>query len=251
MEENNDYIYGIHPVQEALNNPQTGVEKIYLRQNMRGAPVNRITEAASARKVPVLNVPGSKLNELVGRVNDQGVVALLSGITYTELEPWLEQAELSAHPFVVVLSEIEDTHNFGAILRSSAAAGAAAVIVPKHRQAPVNATVFKTSAGTAGKIPIIRVTNLNQAIGTLKDAGFWFAGLSAGADRTIWEESYNAPMGIVIGSEGSGIRQKTAELCDFLLSVPMHNGVESLNASVSAALVLFEINRRRQPGTKP
>lgn len=245
MEENNDFIYGIHPVQEALDNPQTGVEKIYLRQNMRGAPVNRIIEAASARKVPVVNVPGKKLNELVGKVNDQGVVAQLSGVTYTELENWLTETDLSDKPFIVILSEIEDTHNFGAILRSAAAAGASAVVVPKHRQAPVNATVYKTSAGTAGKIPIIRVTNLNQSIGTLKDAGFWFAGLSTGAKRTIWEEDYDAPMGIVIGSEGSGIRKKTEELCDFLLSVPMHNGVESLNASVSAALVMFEITRKR------
>lgn len=249
MEENNDYIYGIHPVQEALDNPQTGVEKVYLRQNMRGAPVNRIMEAASARKVPVVNVPGKKLNELVGKVNDQGVVAQLSGITYTELDAWLLETDVKSLPFIVVLSEIEDTHNFGAILRSAAAAGAAAVVVPKHRQAPVNATVFKTSAGTAGKIPIIRVTNLNQAIASLKDAGFWFAGLSADAERTIWEENYDAPMGIVIGSEGSGIRKKTAELCDFHLSVPMHNGVESLNASVSAALVMFEITRKRQNRT--
>ncbi|MCH8558872.1 MAG: 23S rRNA (guanosine(2251)-2'-O)-methyltransferase RlmB [Balneolia bacterium] len=245
MSENNEYIYGIHPVEEALNNPDVGVEKIFVRQGLRSGAYGKISELASARRVPLVTIPGKKLYELVGKVNDQGIVAQLSGVAYTELEDWIETSDFSDNPFVVVLSEIEDTHNFGAILRSAAAAGAAAVIVPKHRQAPVNATVYKTSAGTAGKIPIIRVTNINQSIELLKEHGFWFAALEGTSDKTIWDEKYNAPMGIVVGSEGSGIRQKTAELCDFRLSIPMQNNVESLNASVSAALVMFEIQRRK------
>ncbi len=245
MSENNDFIYGIHPVEEALNNPDVGVEKIYMRQGLKHSKVSTLHELASARRVPIVETPGKKLFEMVGKVNDQGVVAQLSGVVYTELEDWLSQTDVSGKPVVLVLSEIEDTHNFGAILRSAAAAETAAVIVPKHRQAPVNATVFKTSAGTAGMVPIIRVTNINQSIELLKEHGFWFAALDGNSEKTIWQEDFDAPMGIVIGSEGTGIRQKTAELCDFSLSIPVSPKVESLNASVSAAIVLFEIRRKR------
>lgn len=245
--ENTDYIYGIHPIEEALENPDISLEKIYVRQGQRSRskPIRNIEELASARRVPVTEVNGKKLFELVGKVNDQGIVALLSGIVYQELEDWLERLDMGKNPLVMLLSEIEDVQNFGAILRSAAAAGVAGVIVPKHRQAPVNAAVFKTSAGTAGKIPIVRVTNMNQSIGLLKDAGFWLAGLDGGSSQTIWQGRYDMPIAVVVGSEGSGIRRKTLELCDFRLRIPMHNKVESLNASVSAAVLLFEIRRQQ------
>ncbi len=245
MSENNEYVYGIHPVEEALKNPETGIDKLFIRQQLKHSKASVLRELASARRIPVVDVPGKKLFEMVGKVNDQGVVAQISGISYTELEDWIAQTDIAQKPVVLVLSEIEDTHNFGAILRSAAAAEASAVIVPKHRQAPVNATVFKTSAGTAGMVPVIRVTNINQTIEQLKEAGFWLAALEGNADKTIWEEDFNAPMGIVVGSEGSGIRHKTAELCDFRLSIPISPKVESLNASVSTAIVLFEICRKR------
>lgn len=246
-ENNTQYIYGIHPIEEALRNPDVSLEKIFVRQGQRSRskPIREIEELASQRRVAVTEVNGKKLNELVGKVNDQGIVALLSGIVYQELEEWVEQLDMAQNPLIILLSEIEDVQNFGAILRSAAAAGAAGVVVPKHRQAPVNATVFKTSAGTAGKIPIIRVTNMNQSIRTLKDAGFWFAGLDGNSSQTIWQGRYDMPVAVVVGNEGSGIRQKTLDLCDFRLQIPMHNKVESLNASVSAALIMFEVRRQQ------
>lgn len=250
-ENNTQYIYGIHPIEEALQNPDVSLEKIYVRQGQRSRskPIREIEELASQRRVAITEVSGKKLNELVGKVNDQGIVALLSGVVYQELEEWVGRLDMAKNPLIILLSEIEDVQNFGAILRSAAAAGAAGVIVPKHRQAPVNATVFKTSAGTAGKIPIVRVTNMNQSIRTLKDAGFWFAGLDGGSSQTIWQGRYDMPVAVVVGNEGSGIRQKTLDLCDFRLQIPMHNNVESLNASVSAALIMFEVRRQQLQNT--
>jgi 23S rRNA (guanosine2251-2'-O)-methyltransferase len=137
----------------------------------------------------------------------------------------------------------------GQFLRTAAAAGIGAVIVPKHRQAPVNAAVFKTSAGTAGRIPIVRAVNLNQAILSLKENKFWIAGLDMEGD-TIWNHTFDVPMAFVIGNEGRGMRKKTGEHCDFLLSLPMFNNVESLNASVSAALVCYEWRRQKMYAKK-
>jgi 23S rRNA (guanosine2251-2'-O)-methyltransferase len=172
-------------------------------------------------------------------------VASISRATYQEFEEWMVKIQPDKHTAVLLLDEIEDPHNFGAILRTAAASGMSAVIVPKHRQAPVNATVFKTSAGTAGIIPIVRAVNLNQAILTLKDNSFWIAGLSMESDSNIWDQTYDVPMAFVVGNEGRGMRKKTGEHCDFLLNIPMFNGVESLNASVSASLVCYEWRRQQ------
>ncbi len=245
MQEEELYIYGIHPVTEALQQEQTKVDRVFIKDGIRSKHISTLQETASSRRVPVVFCQGRKLADMVGRVNDQGVVARISPVSYTELEDWLDSIDIKKNPFVLVLDEIEDVHNFGAILRTSAAAGADAVIIPKHRQAPVNATVYKTSAGTAGKIPIIRVTNINQTISTLKDAGFWVAALDNSGKQTIWDADFNSPMVLLIGSEGSGIRKKTMEASDFILRIPMSNNVESLNASVSASVLMYEIIRRR------
>lgn len=244
MKENNDYIFGRNPVEEALKTNPKQIEKIYLRKGIRRQTISDILSYASDNRIPVADVPGSKLFEMVGRVNDQGVVAAVSHTEYIEFEDWLESVEPDANTAVLLLDEIEDPHNFGAILRTAAAAGISAVIVAKHRQAPVNATVFKTSAGTAGRIPIVRAVNLNQAILTLKENRFWIAGLDMDGDL-IWNQTMDMPMAFVIGNEGRGLRKKTSEHCDFLLSIPMTNNVESLNASVSAALVCYEWRRQR------
>ncbi|REL33375.1 23S rRNA (guanosine(2251)-2'-O)-methyltransferase RlmB [Rhodohalobacter sp. SW132] len=244
----NKYAYGIKPIDELLTNDPSSVDKIYVRDNLSGNNVHSIFNRASDHKIPVTRVPPSKLFDLVGDVNHQGVVAAISEITYIEFEDWLIDITPTPQTAVLCLDEIEDPHNFGAILRTAAAAGITAVIVPKHRQAPVNATVMKTSAGTAGRIPIVRAVNLNQAILTLKENKFWIAGLDQNAETTIWNQKYDVPMAFVIGNEGRGMRKKTGEHCDFLLSLPMHNDVESLNASVSAALVCYEWRRQKLDG---
>ena len=245
MDESNEFIYGRNPVEELLQNRADEVEKIYLNRKLNKQSFSTILTLASNNRVPVVEVPGSKLYELVGRVNDQGIVAAVSQIQYEEFEDWLERIEPDQNTGILLLDEIEDPHNFGAILRTAAASGLDAVIVPKHRQAPVSAAAYKTSAGTAGRIPIVRAVNLNQAILKLKDNKFWIAGLDMDGDSLLWEQTFDVPMAFVIGNEGRGMRQKTGEHCDFLLSIPMFNGVESLNASVSAALVCYEWRRQK------
>lgn len=238
------YIYGKRPVEEALREEAEKVDKIFVKESTHDSQLQTIFDLSSQNRIPISHVPGSKLYELVGNVNDQGVVALMSAITYQEFGEWLDQVETESYPGILILDGIQDPHNLGAILRTAAAAGIAAVLVPKHGQAPVTATVFKTSAGTAGKIPIVRMGNTNQSIMKLKDAGFWIAGLDSDGEQPLWELEVDRPLAFVIGSEGSGISQKTLEYCDYRLTIPMEHNVESLNASVSAALISYEWKRK-------
>lgn len=233
---------------ELLDSDPDRVDKIFIRDNLNSQSVRTIINRASDHRIPTASVPAAKLTELVGNVNHQGVVAGISEINYHEFEEWLSGIDPTPDMAVLCLDEIEDPHNLGAILRTAAAAGIHAVIVPKHRQAPVNATVMKTSAGTAGRIPIVRAVNLNQAILSLKEHKFWIAGLDQTADTAIWDQAFDVPMAFVIGNEGRGMRKKTGEHCDFLLSLPMQNDVESLNASVSAALICYEWKRQKLAG---
>jgi len=249
LEKENTFIFGRNPIEEVLKTNPGQVEKIFLKKGVRQHGLSSILSLASSNRIPVTDVPGSKLHELVGSVNDQGIVAAISLASYMEFEEWLDSVEPDADTAVLLLDEIEDPHNFGAILRTAAAANISAVIVPKHRQAPVSAAVFKTSAGTAGRIPIVRTVNLNQAIITLKEKKFWIAGLDMSGEP-IWNQVFDVPMAFVIGNEGRGIRKKTGEHCDYMLSVPMSNGVESLNASVSAALICYEWRRQRIASVK-
>lgn len=247
MSNENEFIYGRNPVEELLRTNPEMVEKVYLKKGVQSKVFSAIVSLSSKNRIPVADVPGSKLFELVGGVNDQGVVAAIGQVAYEEFEEWLASIEPDADTAILLLDEIEDPHNFGAILRTAAAAGISAILVPKHRQAPVNAAVFKTSAGTAGRIPIVRVVNLNQAILALKEHRFWIAGLDMQGD-SLWGQTFDVPMAFVIGNEGRGMRKKTGEHCDFLLSIPMFNNVESLNASVSAALVCYEWRRQKLGG---
>lgn len=239
------FIYGRHPVMDALNREPDKVDKIFIRDTLSGGGLQEILRLASEHKIPVQRVPGRKLSELVGAVNDQGFVAQVSPVSYLELDEWLESVDTATKPLVLILDEIEDPHNFGAMLRTAAAVGATAVIVPKHRQAPINATVVKTSAGTAGMVPVVRVVNINSCIRDLQSAGFWIYALDQDAKESVWKHRFDSASALIVGSEGKGIREKTLELSDFKLSLPMAKGVESLNASVSAALVMYEWLRQR------
>lgn len=242
----NNFIYGRNPIEEALRNEAERIEKIFVRKSVRNSQLTDLFDLASQHRIPISHVPGSKLHQLVGDVNDQGVVAQMSKISYEDLETWLDTVDTSTYPAVLLIDEITDPGNLGAILRTAAAAGISAVLVPKHRQAPINATVYKTSAGTAGRIPVVRAGNLNQAIMKLKDEGFWIGGLDMGGDQLLWDLEVDRPLAFVVGNEESGISQKTLEHCDYTFRIPMKNDVESLNASVSAALLCYEWNRKSE-----
>lgn len=157
----------------------------------------------------------------------------------TTLRDILRETKDDKNACIVILDELTDVHNVGAIIRSSVASGANAIVIPKHNQAPINDTVVRTSADTAHMIPVIAM-NINEAIRTMKEQGFWIHGLFMGGENTLWKSDLTGKVGIVVGSESDGIHAMTKKLCDFNLSIPMESGVESLNASVSAALVLYE-----------
>lgn len=237
------YIYGKKPVEEALLADPKNVKMIYVKNKFRDSELEELRKFTTKHKITINKIDDQKIEAMVGDVNDQGIVAELKEFKSTEIKDWLDTVEKDSNPLVFVLDELEDPHNVGAVIRTAAASGASAVILSKHRQAPINATVFKTSAGAVVKMPIVVVSNTNDAIKKLQDAGFWVAGLDADANKTIWDEKYDSPMAIVIGNEGKGIREKTKEACDYLLTIPMEREIESLNASVSAAIVAYEWKR--------
>ena len=240
------FIYGRNAVQELLEHRPGNVSKIYIRNNIQGRVIHELLELASSSRVPIQRVPGKKLAEMVGSVNDQGLVASVSEAAYIEMEDWLDATDISLNPVILALDEIEDPHNFGAVVRTALACGIDAVMVPKHRQAPMSGGVFKASAGTILRMPVIRVVNMNQALMTLKKSGFWVLGTDMESGEPYWRQDYNLPLVVVLGSEEKGIRKKTREHCDTFVHIPMLNEVESLNASVSSALISYEILRQRQ-----
>lgn len=241
----NFYIYGRKPVEELAENNSNSVNKVFIKNSIPPNSYKNLSATLKANSIPFVTVPEKKLESLVGNVNHQGFVAQRSELEYTNFFDWVETIDLRNNPAVFLLNGIEDTHNFGAILRTAAAAGIAAVVVPSHNQAPLNATVFKTSAGTAGRIPVIRVQDSNQAFKDLKLAGFEIIALDGQATTSLWEVDFNAPSAFVIGNEGRGIDKRILKNSDQTLMLPMENEVESLNASVTAALIAYEWKRKR------
>lgn len=242
------YIYGRKPIEEALLADAKNVKMVYFKDSIKEGDLIEIRKFLSKNKIPISKVPENKLISLVGDVNTQGFVAELKTFKSTDFVDWIQTVDKDSNPLVFVLDELEDPHNVGAIIRVAAAAGASGVIMSKHRQAPITSTVFKTSAGTASKLPIVVVSNTNDAIKKLKDEKFWVIGLDADEKKNIWKEKFDAPVAIVVGNEGRGIRESTKNACDYMLSIPMEGGVESLNASVSAAVVAYEWKRRQTNG---
>ena len=235
------YIYGKKPILESLLHNPKAVMRIFTSERALASDpdIEEIKGLARQHRIPHNIVSERKMNSHVGDVNDQGIIALLSGFQYSDFQEWLEKtiADKDELPSVLVLDHIEDTHNFGAILRTALAVGASGVIVAKDRQAPVNATVFKTSAGAASSIPVIQVSNINQTIERLKENGFWSAALDMAQSKRdyVWEQEFTTPMAFVVGNEGKGVSQQTLSICDFIVSLPMSKEVESLNVSVATA----------------
>lgn len=239
------YIYGMQPVIETLNDSPKSIIAVYTESSPKEPRFEQIRAQARKLKIPVNSAPDKKLKELVGDVNHQGVVMLLKEFPYTDFAEWLEGLNLEENPSVLLLDEIQDPHNLGAIIRSAAAFGVSGILLSKDRQVPVNSTVFKTSAGSAFKIPIIQVGNINQTLELMKQKGFWIAGIDMYGEQTLWNEQFTTPMVFVIGNEGKGIGEKTLEKCDYRLAIPMTEHIESLNVSVATALVAYEWARQK------
>jgi 23S rRNA (guanosine2251-2'-O)-methyltransferase len=241
----NEFIAGRNPVIEALRSG-TAVEKIVVLYGVRGSAIERIKELARQNRVPLVEVNKQKFRELVNDTTTQGVVALVGTKEYVSVEALLNTAkERNQPPFLLVLDEIQDPQNLGAIIRTAECAGAHGVILPKHHSASVNQTVAKASAGASEQLPIAKVTNIVTTLDELKAQGLWVVGADTDGDKLYYELDYKSPIAIVVGSEGEGIRRLVKEKCDFLVRIPLLGKIGSLNASVAAALVMYEVVRAR------
>jgi 23S rRNA (guanosine2251-2'-O)-methyltransferase len=243
MKQDKVYIYGKHALLEALLHHPEVIEKVFLAPGLEDGDVRRLL---SQHRIPVAELKEKVTSKLGDRdASHQGVIGL---IDVTKLvvpfETFLQTLDADAHPALVLLDELQDPHNVGAIIRSAAAFGASGVLMPEHNQAPVTGAVVKTSAGMAFRIPLVKIGNVNDTIKKLKDKGFWVYGLAMEGSNEVGKETFDRASLFIIGNEGEGIRPKTLENCDFTVRIPMHSRTESLNAAVSAALVLYEWSKQ-------
>jgi 23S rRNA (guanosine2251-2'-O)-methyltransferase len=244
------YIYGKKPIEEQLLQNPKNVIRVFISDVVSNTSqeFTLLKQYSKEHNIPINSISKHKLKEYVGDVNTQGIIALVKEAFYTEYEDWLETYNPEELTSVLVLDRIEDTHNFGAILRTAAATGVSAVFVAKDHQAPINGTVFKTSAGALTRIPIVRVSNINQMIDRLKKMKFWTAAIDIDTENrrteSLFDQTFDTSMAFVLGSEGKGIAEKTRERCDYVISIPMENDVESLNVSVAGAVVMYEWKRQ-------
>ncbi|MBI5508776.1 MAG: 23S rRNA (guanosine(2251)-2'-O)-methyltransferase RlmB [Deltaproteobacteria bacterium] len=249
---NSRYIYGRHPVSEALRARPSDVRRIYVVDSGHTGRLADIERAAAHHGIPIVNVSKAAIEELVGAAPHQGIAAAVAPFAYVEILDLLDAARKEDQPpLLLVLDQIQDPHNLGALVRSAYALGAHGVVIPKDRAVEVTPTVVKASAGATSHLPIARVTNLRRAMDDLKKAGVWLVGAAANAERVLADVDLAQPTALVIGSEGQGARRLTLETCDLLVRVPMAGSLGSLNASVAGAICLYEAARQRQERATP
>lgn len=244
-EENDSSVWGVHPVLTLLKHHPEKVGDIAIQQSRRGAKIQEIIDMAKEHGIRYRFVPTIRMPDQTENANHQGVLARTVAYGYTPFEDLLANLRETPSPIVLALDSIQDPHNLGAIIRSGTAAGVAGVIINKDRSAPLSGAAVKASAGTVIHTPVCRVTNLTTAIQQLKEAGVWIYGALKGAERSLYQTDLTGPVCIVIGGEEKGIRPLVRKQCDFLISIPMQRDTNSLNASVAAGVILFEMVRQR------
>jgi len=245
QEENDGIIEGRNAVIEALR-AGTPVDKVYIARGETDAALGHIAAKARAAGIAVVDCDRRKLDGMSVTHAHQGVIAVAAVREYVEVDDILRiAADRGEAPLIVVCDELSDPHNLGAVIRTAECAGAHGVIIPKRRSAGLTAVVAKTSAGAVSYVPVARVSNLTACLKELKAAGVWVFGTAADGDRTLYEADLTGPAAIVIGSEGSGMSRLVSETCDFKLRIPMKGKLNSLNASASAAIFLYEAVRQR------
>ncbi len=241
--ENEDVIIGRNSVLEALKSGRS-INKILLAQGDRQGSLREIIGKAKEMGLVVQTVDAARLDSF--GTKHQGVAALVAPVAYLELDDLLQQVALSGKtPFLVLLDELEDPHNVGAILRTADAAGVQGVLLPKRRTCPLSGTVAKTSAGAVEYVPVARIGNVAQTLKYLKQQGYWIIGADMDGESLYYEADLKGPVVVVIGSEGKGLGRLTKESCDLLVRIPMAGSINSLNASVACSLLLYEIVRQR------
>ena len=237
-------IEGRNAVIEAFRSGRT-IDKLFVLDGCQDGPITTIKREASKRGCPVKYVTKERLDKISETGKHQGVIAYAAAYEYAEVEDILNKArDKGETPFIFLLDNIEDPHNLGAIIRTANLAGAHGVIIPKNRAVGLTATVAKASAGAINYTPVVKVTNLGQTIEELKKEGLWF--VCADMDGTrMYDLDLKGPIGLVIGNEGSGVGRLVKEKCDFTAAIPMHGDIDSLNASVAAGVLAYEIVRQR------
>lgn len=239
-----EMIEGRNAVLEAFRSGKC-VDKLFILDGCQDGPVRTIAREARKHDTIVKFVPKERLDSMSETGAHQGVIAQVAAYDYSTVEDILKKAEDKGEaPFILLLDNIEDPHNLGAIIRTANLAGAHGVIIPKHRAVGLTATVAKTSAGALNYTPVAKVANLGQTIDELKEKGIWF--VCADMDgEVMYRQNLTGPIGLVIGNEGNGVSRLVKEKCDFTTAIPMNGDIDSLNASVAAGVLAFEIVRQR------
>ncbi len=241
-----DQVEGRNAVIELLESGRD-VNKILIAKGEKHGSIYKIIAIAKERKILISEIERSKLNQIAQTQNNQGVIAIVPPFNYCEVEDILKLAkQKNEMPFILLLDGIEDPHNLGSIIRTAETAGVHGIIIPKRRAASVNSTVSKVSAGAVEYMKIARVNNLNETIHYLKEQGLWICGTDMNTEVTYTKQDYKMPLAVVIGSEGFGMSRLVKENCDFLVKIPMKGKITSLNASVSAGIIMYEIVRQRK-----
>ncbi|GED18388.1 23S rRNA (guanosine(2251)-2'-O)-methyltransferase RlmB [Kurthia gibsonii] len=239
-----EIIAGKNPVLEALRATRD-INKIWVAEGVKKAGIAELLELAKERGIVVQFVPKQKVDGLTSE-NHQGVVASVAAYNYAELNDIFAIAEERGEdPFILILDELEDPHNLGSIMRTADAVGAHGIIIPKRRSVALTAVVAKASTGAIEYIPTVRVGNLSQIVDELKERGVWIAGTDAKGSEDYRRMDATLPLAVIIGSEGKGMSRVLKEKCDFLYNLPMVGHVTSLNASVAASLLMYEVYRKR------
>lgn len=237
-------IEGRNAVLEAFRSGKP-MDKVFLLDGCMDGPLKTIAREAKKHDTIINYVKKERLEQLSETGKHQGVIAMAAAYEYAKVEDILAKAEEKGEPpFILLLDGIEDPHNLGAIIRTANLAGAHGVIIPKRRAVGLTATVVKTSAGALNYTPVAKVTNLTQTMKELKEKGMWFVGADMGGE-TMYQLDLTGPIGVVIGSEGDGMSKLVKENCDFIASIPMKGDIDSLNASVAAGILAYEIVRQR------
>ncbi len=231
------YIYGKNALIEALENTPSSVSKVFLDPKVNDEHLLKLIKKT---KVPTSTLKNGAESRVSSDAVHQGVIGVLdTSSLLIPFETFLNTLDISSNPSLVLLGEVQDPHNVGAIIRSAAAFGISGVLIPERNQAGITGTVVKTSAGMVFRVPLISIGNVNQTVRILKEHGFWSYALSMEGTHSLDTEKFSSPTLFIMGNEGNGVRQKTLELCDIELSIPMNTRCESLNVAASAAVVFY------------
>jgi 23S rRNA (guanosine2251-2'-O)-methyltransferase len=240
-----DQIEGRNSVLELLESGKD-INKIFIEKGEKHGSINKIIGIAKDRKIVIVEVDRNKLSQMAQTENPQGVIAIVPPFNYCEVDDILNEAKSKNEaPFILILDGIEDPHNLGAIIRTAETAGVHGIIIPKRRACSVNSTVYKVASGAVEHVKIARVNNLNDEIKYLKSKDVWIYGTAIEATKYYYEENLKGAVALVIGNEGEGISRLVRENCDILLKIPMKGHITSLNASVSAGIVMYEVVKQR------